>query len=69
MSQQSIQRLKVTTSAVVESHRDHRFSHFVCHGKLKDAKPFDASFQLHDGQHLTLLEPLQLPAAEFAFQN
>ncbi|KAI9454815.1 hypothetical protein F5148DRAFT_1228065 [Russula earlei] len=69
MFQQSIQWLKVTTSAVVESHRDHRFSHFVCHGKSKDAEPFDASFQLHDGQRLTLLEPLQIPAAEFAFKN
>ncbi|KAI9450792.1 CHAT domain-containing protein [Russula earlei] len=60
---------KATPSAVVESLRDHRFSHFVCHGKLQHGKPFDASFQLHDGQQLTLLDLIrsQLPTAEFAF--
>ncbi|KAI9510735.1 CHAT domain-containing protein [Russula earlei] len=56
-------------SAVMESLRDHQFLHFACHGKLEDGKPFDASFQLHDGKRLTLLELIhsQLPTAEFAF--
>ncbi|KAI9458698.1 CHAT domain-containing protein [Russula earlei] len=60
---------KAIPSAVVESLGNHRFSHFVCHGNLEVGRPFDASFQLHDGQRLTLLELIrsQLPAAEFAF--
>ncbi|KAI9509688.1 CHAT domain-containing protein [Russula earlei] len=60
---------KATPSAVLERLRDHRFSHFVCHGKLETGKPFDASFQLHDGKRLTLLDLIrsQLPTAEFAF--
>ncbi|KAH9967545.1 CHAT domain-containing protein [Russula dissimulans] len=76
---QIIQRLdtKVTTLmssdatpfSVVEGLRNHQFSHFVCHGKLEDGKPFDASFKLHDGKRLTLLDLIrsQLPSAEFAF--
>jgi len=49
--------------------REHRFSHFVCHGKLKDGKPFDASFELHGGTRLTLLDLIRsrFPSAEFAF--
>jgi len=60
---------KATPSNVVESLRDHRFSHFVCHGKLEDGKPFDASFELHDGMRLTLLDLMrsQFRSAEFAF--
>ncbi|KAI9509772.1 CHAT domain-containing protein [Russula earlei] len=60
---------KATPSGVLESLRDHRFSHFACHGKLEDGKPFEASFQLHDGKRLTLLDLVrsQLPSAEFAF--
>ena len=74
-----IQRLdtKVTTllgkmakpSAVLEGLRDHRFAHFVCHGNLVPEKPFDASFGLHEGNRLTLLDIVRsrLPTAEFAF--
>ena len=60
---------EATPSNVVARLREHRFSHFVCHGKLEDGKPFDASFKLHDGTHLTLLDLIrsQLPSAEFAF--
>ncbi|KAI9510785.1 CHAT domain-containing protein [Russula earlei] len=60
---------QATPSAVVKGLRDHQFSHFVCHGKLEHGKPFDASFQLHEGQRLTLLDLIrsQLPTAEFAF--
>ncbi|KAI9509754.1 CHAT domain-containing protein [Russula earlei] len=60
---------RATHSAVTESLREHRFSHFVCHGQLEHGKPFDASFLLHGGERLTLLDLIrsQLPAAEFAF--
>ncbi|KAI9509761.1 CHAT domain-containing protein [Russula earlei] len=60
---------KATPSAVTESLREHRFSHFVCHGKLVYGKPFETSFLLHGGERLTLLDLIrsQLPAAEFAF--
>ena len=60
---------KATPSAVIRRLRDHRFAHFSCHGILEAGKPFDASFKLHQGQRLTLLEIVrsQLPSAEFAF--
>jgi len=52
----------------VESLREHRFSHFVCHGKLEYGRPSDASFGLHDSMCLTLLDLIQpqLPFAELA---
>jgi CHAT domain-containing protein len=58
-----------TPSSVVECLRHHQFSHFVCHGKLEERKPFNASFKLSGGKQLTLLEIVrsQLPTAEFAF--
>ena len=74
-----IRRLKTTvtrfisknaTPPVVIGHlQNHRFAHFACHGILEAGKPFDASFKLHQGQRLTLLEIIrsQLPSAEFAF--
>ncbi|KAN0131157.1 CHAT domain containing protein [Lactarius tabidus] len=57
-----------TPETVVAGLRDHRFSHFVCHGLLETGKPFDASLELHK-DNLTLLAIVrsQLPAAEFAF--
>ena len=60
---------RVTQSAVVEGLRDHRFAHFVCHGKLESGRPFDVSFQLHAGKRLTLLDIVRarLASAEFAF--
>jgi CHAT domain-containing protein len=60
---------KATPSAVVEGLRDHRFAHFVSHGKLEQGKPFVASFQLHEGKRLTLLDIMRsrLTTAEFAF--
>ena len=48
----------------------HSWAHFACHGHLGDNfQPFHASFQLHDENHLTLLDIIQarLPNAEFAF--
>ncbi|KAH8986010.1 CHAT domain-containing protein [Lactarius akahatsu] len=58
-----------TSTSVIEGLRDHRFAHFACHGNLERGKPFDASFQLHGGERLTLLEIVRsrLPNAEFAF--
>ncbi|KAH9041481.1 CHAT domain-containing protein [Lactarius deliciosus] len=59
----------VTPSSVVEALRGHRFAHFACHGNLERGKPFDASFRLHNGERLTLLDIVRsrLPNAEFAF--
>jgi len=59
---------KATPSAVIDRLQDHRFAHFSCHGNLEAGKPFNASFELHQGQ-LTLLKIIQsqLPSAEFAF--
>jgi hypothetical protein len=58
-----------TTTSVLDGLRDHRFVHFVCHGTLEARKPFDAGFELHGNERLTLLEIVRshLPAAEFAF--
>jgi CHAT domain-containing protein len=60
---------RATPSVVMERLKDHRFTHFTCHGILEAGKPFDASFKLHQDQRLTLLEIIrsQLPSAEFAF--
>ena len=57
-----------TPETVIEGLRNHRFAHFVCHGKLETGKPFDSSLELHEAD-LTLLAIVrsQLPAAEFAF--
>ena len=58
-----------TPSAVVKGLQGHRFAHFSCHGTLEIGKPFDASFKLHEGERLTLLDIVRsrLPSAEFAF--
>jgi CHAT domain-containing protein len=58
-----------TPATVVDGFRHHRFVHFACHGTLEDDKPFEAGFELHGGERLTLLEIVRshLPTAEFAF--
>ena len=58
-----------TSSEVIKGLRDHQLVHFACHETLEKAKPFDASFELHGNDRLTLLEIVrsQLPSAEFAF--
>ena len=56
--------------AVLHGLQQHSWAHFACHGLLGDnSQPFHASFQLHDENHLTLLDLIQarLPNAEFAF--
>ena len=65
----TLMRKRATPSAVVESLQNHRFAHFICHGILEKEKPFNASFKLSNGVHLTLLEIVRsrLPDAEFAF--
>ncbi|KAF8270111.1 CHAT domain-containing protein [Lactarius quietus] len=57
-----------TPSSVVEGLRGSQFAHFACHGELETGKPFEASFKLHGGARLTLLDIVQsrLPDAEFA---
>jgi CHAT domain-containing protein len=60
---------KATPSAVLARLRDHPFAHIVCHGILEPGRPFEASFKLHRGKRLPLLDIVrsQLPDAEFAF--
>ncbi|KAH9025943.1 CHAT domain-containing protein [Lactarius pseudohatsudake] len=60
---------EATPSSVVEGLQGSRFAHFACHGVLETGKPFDASFKLHGGSRLTLLDIARsrLPDAEFAF--
>ena len=61
---------KVATPIVtLDCLRRHQFVHISCHGELETGKPFDASFELYEGAHLTLLDIVrsQLPSAEFAF--
>jgi len=60
---------RATPSAVMRNLQDHRFAHFSCQGTLEPGKPFDASFKLHRGGRLRLLEIIRsrLPSAEFAF--
>ncbi|KAH9980949.1 CHAT domain-containing protein [Lactifluus volemus] len=60
---------KATASSVLEGLKNHQFTHFSCHGKLKPGEPFNASFELSGGEQLTLLDIVRsrLPSAEFAF--
>jgi CHAT domain-containing protein len=60
---------KTTPSAVLAGLRNHPFIHIVCHGTLEPGKPFEASFKLHRGKRLRLLDIVrsQLPDAKFAF--
>ena len=57
-----------TPSSVIEALRCSRFAHFACHRVLETGKPFEASFKLHAGSRLTLLDIVRsrLPDAEFA---
>jgi tetratricopeptide (TPR) repeat protein len=56
-------------STVLEGLRGSQLAHFACHGVLETGKPFEASFKLHGGERLTLLEIVRsrLSDAEFAF--
>ena len=60
---------EATPSSVLEGLQGCRFAHFACHGVLETGKPFDASFKVHRGSRLTLLDIVRsrLPDAEFAF--
>ena len=60
---------EATPSSVLEGLRGCQFAHFACHGMLEAGKPFEASFKLHGGSRLTLLDIVQsrLPDAELAF--
>ncbi|KAH8992687.1 CHAT domain-containing protein [Lactarius akahatsu] len=60
---------EATPSSVVEGLRGSHFAHFACHGVLETGKPFEASFKLHGGSRLTLLDIVRsrIPGAEFAF--
>ncbi len=58
-----------TATSALDGLRDHQFVHFVCHGTLEASKPFDAGFELHRNERLTLLNIVRsrLPTTEFAF--
>ncbi|KAN0134203.1 CHAT domain containing protein [Lactarius tabidus] len=60
---------RATPTSVLEGLPGSQLAHFACHGVLETGKPFDASFKLHDGSRLKLLNIVQsrLPDAEFAF--
>jgi CHAT domain-containing protein/tetratricopeptide (TPR) repeat protein len=60
---------EATPTSVVEGLRSSQLAHFACHGVLETGKPFEASFKLHGGSRLTLLDLVRsrLPDAEFAF--
>ena len=58
-----------TPTSVIVGLRSSSLAHFACHGILETGKPFEASFELHGGSRLTLLNIVQsrLPDAELAF--
>ena len=58
-----------TPASVLDGFRHHRFVHFACHGTLETGNPFEAGFELHKNERLTLLQIVRadLPIAEFAF--
>jgi CHAT domain-containing protein len=58
-----------TPATAIDGFHHHGFIHFACHGALEAGKPFEAGFQLHGDERLTLLEIVRshIPAAEFAF--
>jgi CHAT domain-containing protein len=58
-----------TPATVIDGFHHHRFVHFACHGTLEVGRPFEAGFELHGDERLTLLEIVRahLPTAEFAF--
>ncbi|KAH9025115.1 CHAT domain-containing protein [Lactarius pseudohatsudake] len=60
---------EATPASVIKGLRGSRLAHFACHGVLETGKPFEASFKLHGGSRLTLLDIVRsrLPDAEFAF--
>ncbi|KAH9057008.1 CHAT domain-containing protein [Lactarius deliciosus] len=58
-----------THATVIDGFHHHQFVHFVGSGTLEAGKPFEAGFEFHGGERLTLLDVvrLDLPAAEFVF--
>ncbi|KAF8273444.1 CHAT domain-containing protein [Lactarius quietus] len=61
---------KATRATVIQGLQKHQLAHFACHGNLEPGKPFEASFELHGSDRLTLLDIVRLQlaiAAEFAF--
>ncbi|KAH9020891.1 CHAT domain-containing protein [Lactarius hengduanensis] len=56
-------------ASALDGLQHHQFVHFACHGTLEARKPFDAGFELHGNERLTLLDIVRsrVPAAEFAF--
>ena len=61
---------QATRATVMHGLQKHRLVHFACHGNLEPGKPFEASFALHAGDRLTLLDIVRSRlaiAAEFAF--
>ncbi|KAI9465714.1 CHAT domain-containing protein [Lactarius psammicola] len=59
-----------TRATVIHGLQKHQLAHFACHGNLEPGKPLEASFELHAGDRLTLLDIVRSRlsiAAEFAF--
>ena len=60
----------INRDTVLHGLQQHSWAHFACHGHPGDnGKPFHASFELHDGSRVALLDLIQarLPNAELAF--
>ena len=47
---------QATRATVIQGLQKHQLVHFACHGNLEPGKPFEASFELHGGDRLTLLD-------------
>jgi CHAT domain-containing protein len=60
---------EATPFSVVQGLQGSRFAHFACHGVRETGKLFEASFELHGGSRLTLLNIVRsrLPDADFTF--
>ncbi|KAI9441239.1 hypothetical protein H4582DRAFT_2205741 [Lactarius indigo] len=59
-----------TRATVIHGFQKHRLAHFACHGNPEPGKPFEAPFELHGGDRLTLLDIVRSRlaiAAVFAF--
>jgi tetratricopeptide (TPR) repeat protein len=69
LTMESLVSGEATPPYVLEGLRGSQLAHFACHGVLETGRPFDASFKLHKGSRLTLLDIVRsrLPDAEFAF--
>jgi hypothetical protein len=60
---------EATVGTVISNLRTHSWTHFACHGSLKQDEPFSSAFKLDCGDSVTVLDiaRARLPHADFAF--